>query len=222
MNCYGLPSNEDKYYQLAHVHRTVLNRLPYSQHGTIADGCAPAWDGHGFDWTTWDRRFGPYLDGSTFRGLPRQNVPLECFYLPLHENWPTPIDKNYNGDTWADRAFSDRYRREQVEATRKIAEHFQQRGWHNTIFQIYLNNKNTFKKKGWSRGSSPWILDEPAHFQDFWALRWFGGLYHEGLAGTSPAVKIMFRCDISRPQWQRDLLDGVLDYTVVGRRFRRY
>ena len=26
----------------------------------------------------------------------------------------------------------------------------------------------------------------------------------------------MFRCDISRPEWQRDALDDVLDYNVVG------
>jgi len=222
MNCYGLPPNEGDFYRLAHVHRTVLNRLPYSQRGTIATGCAPTWNGHDLDWTDWDRRFGPYLDGSAFRGLPRAGVPLECFYLPLHENWPLPIDKNYNGDRWADRAFTDDYRRTQIEVTRQIAEHFAGHGWHDTIFQIYLNNKSSFKKNGWSRGSSPWILDEPAHFQDFWALRWFGGLYHEGLAGTPPAVQMMFRCDISRPQWQRDLLDGVLDYAVVGRALRPY
>lgn len=222
MNCYGLPTNEGAYYRLAQVHRTVLNRLPYSQRGTMADGCAPRWDGRDLDWSAWDRRFGPYLDGSAFRDVPRSNVPLECFYLPLHENWPMPIDPNYNGDPWADRAFTEPYRRTQIEVTRKIAEHFAERGWHDTIFQIYLNNKNSFKKRGWSRGSSPWILDEPAHFQDFWALRWFGGLYHEGLTGTSSSVKMLFRCDISRPQWQRDLLDGVLDYAVVGRAMRRY
>ena len=33
---------------------------------------------------------------------------------------------------------------------------------------------------------------------------------------------MVFRADISRPQWQRDALDGVLDYLVVGSAFRRY
>ena len=42
------------------------------------------------DWSAWDRRFGPLLDGSAFADLPRKGVPLECFYLPLHENWPEP------------------------------------------------------------------------------------------------------------------------------------
>jgi hypothetical protein len=33
---------------------------------------------------------------------------------------------------------------------------------------------------------------------------------------------MVYRGDISRPQWQRDVLDGLLDYLVVGSAFRRY
>src|SRR5262249_12555049 len=87
MNCYDLPADERDYNRLAHRHRTVLNRVPYHQNGRVADGCAPAWDGRKLDWSAWDRRFGPLLDGSAFADLPRRGVPLECFYLPLHENW---------------------------------------------------------------------------------------------------------------------------------------
>ena len=36
MNCYGLPDNERDYYRLAHRHRTILNRVPYSQSGQVA------------------------------------------------------------------------------------------------------------------------------------------------------------------------------------------
>jgi len=67
MNCYGLPQNERGYYRLAHVHRTVLNRLPYSQNGALHRGCTPEVKGGKVDWTKWDARFGPYLDG---RRLP--------------------------------------------------------------------------------------------------------------------------------------------------------
>ncbi|HZW31709.1 MAG TPA: hypothetical protein VFF52_13435, partial [Isosphaeraceae bacterium] len=99
MNCYGLPEDERDYYRLAHRHRTVLNRVPYNQDGQMQDGCAPRWDSRrlALDWTDWDRRFGPLLDGSAFADLPRKGVPVECFYLPLHENWPSPMDGNYNG-----------------------------------------------------------------------------------------------------------------------------
>jgi hypothetical protein len=222
MNCYGLPANERDFYRLAHEHRTVLNRLPYSQRGDITDGCAPNWDGKRLDWAQWDRRFGSLLDGSAFADLPRKGVPIEVFYLPLHENWPAPIEKHYNGTYWADRAFTREYREEFIEVARQFAEHFQSKKWNQTIFQGFLNNKVDFKAKGWSRGSAPWLLDEPANFQDFWALRYFGSAFHEGFRQAKGDVKLSFRADISRPQWQRDSLDGLLDYNVVGSAMRKY
>ncbi|HVX15486.1 MAG TPA: GDSL-type esterase/lipase family protein [Pirellulales bacterium] len=222
MNSYGLPAKEREYYRLAHKHRTFLNRLPYHQNGSVADGCAPAWDGKRLDWQAWDERFRPFLDGSAFADLPRRGVPVDGFYLPWHENWPSPMEGNYNGDYWADRAFPAAYRQALVEVARQMAEHFDEQGWHDTLFQGFLNNKNNFKERGWSRGSSPWLLDEPANFQDYWALRWFGEAFHEGADPVRGKARVMFRCDISRPQWQRDLLDGVLDYNVVGSAMRRY
>ena len=91
----------------------------------MQDGCARAGIATrlDFDWSAWDRRFGPLLDGSAFADLPRKGVPVECFYLPLHENWPSPMEGNYNGDYWADRAFPESYRRAFVAASRQIAEH---------------------------------------------------------------------------------------------------
>jgi Domain of unknown function (DUF4091) len=225
MNSYGLPDNEGDYYRLARRNRTVLNRVPYHQNGSISPGCAPAWDRktRKLDWTAWDKRFGPYFDGTAFREppngeqMPRQPVPLEVFYLPLFENWPTPMEGNYSGDYWADRAFPESYRKDFIEVSRQFAEHFNEKGWNDTIFQCFFNGKNNFKANGWSRGTCPWLLDEPANFQDYWALRYFGELFHEGVNLAPPGrAKLMFRADISRPQWQRDSLDHVLDYNVVG------
>jgi Domain of unknown function (DUF4091) len=244
MNCYGLPENERDYYRLAHRHRTVLNRLPYNQNGRMQEGCAPRWDSErlSLDWSAWDRRFGPLLDGSAFADSPRKGVPVECFYLPLHENWPSPMEGNYDGSYWADHAFPESYRRAFVAAARQIALHFQDKRWTDTLFHGFLNNKNNFKANGWSRGSSPWLLDEPANFQDYWALRYFARAFHEGInlaAGSgskpadrrgldapspisSPSPRLVFRADISRPQWRRDSLDGLLDYHVVGGAMRSY
>ncbi len=232
MNCYGLPEDELGYYRLAHRHRTVLNRVPYNQAGRVQDGCAPVWDKTRLklDWSKWDRRFGPLLDGTAFADLPRKGVPVECFYLPLHENWPSPMEGNYNGDYWADRAFPDSYRRAFVAASKEIAAHLRNKKWNETLFQGFLNNKNNFKANGWSRGSSPWLLDEPASFQDYWALRYFARAFHEGInqaarddpRASVPAPRLVFRADISRPQWRRNSLDGLIDYHVVGSAMREY
>ncbi|HVS36284.1 MAG TPA: GDSL-type esterase/lipase family protein, partial [Gemmataceae bacterium] len=230
MNCYGLPANERDYYRLAHVHRVVLNKVPYYHSGNVEDGCASVLvGGRGgvtpplLDWTAWDKRFGPYFDGSAFADLPRKGVPMECFYLPLFENWPTPMEGNYNGDYWADRAFPESYRKNFVEVSRQFAEHIRSKHWDDTLFQCFFNGKNNFKQNGWSRGTCPWLLDEPSNFQDYWALRWFGAAWQEGINEAPPGkAKLAFRCDISRPQWQRDALDGVLDYNVCGGAMRQY
>ncbi|HXE55028.1 MAG TPA: hypothetical protein VN541_18545, partial [Tepidisphaeraceae bacterium] len=127
LNCYDLPSNELDYYRLAHRNRTVIDRVPYYQTGIVADRCAPTWDGHHLDWTAWDRRFAKYFDGSAFKDLPRKDVPLGIFYLPLNENWPSPMAGNYNGSYWADQAFPAAYRQTFVEVSRQFAEHFNQK-----------------------------------------------------------------------------------------------
>lgn len=224
MNCYGLPDPpvEKSYYRLAHVHRTCLNRLAYNWRGQVRQGCAPKWDGKQFDWRRYDRRYGPLLDGSAFSDLPRQGVPVDAFYLPINENWPMDIHRAFKGSYWVEEAFHPRYREGFVQACRRFAQHFQQRGWHDTFFEFYLNNKVFFKRSGWSSGSAPWIFDEPVNTQDFWALRWYGRAFHEGVTPARGQVKMAFRCDISRPQWQRGLLDHVLDVNVVSGAMRRY
>ena len=43
-----------------------------------------------------DERWGPYFDGSAFKGLPRDGVPMAHVYWPMHENWPLPINDYYS------------------------------------------------------------------------------------------------------------------------------
>jgi hypothetical protein len=223
MNCYDLPQNERDYYRLAHRHRTFVNRVPYSQNGEVAAGCAPHSNGVKLDFADWDRRFGPLLDGRAFKDLPRGNVPVDGFYLPLHENWPSKINDSYNGSYWADEGFTAKYRERFVDVSRQFTAHLATQKWNDTLFHVFLNNKNNFKERGWSRGSSPWLLDEPSHWQDYWALKFFGEAWRDGhlagellLSGKQMPANILYRCDISRPQWQRDGLDDTLGYNVVA------
>lgn len=74
MNGYGLPADERGYYRVGHLHRTVVNIVPYSQRGDLTPGWSPTLSGRTLDWTAFDRRFGPYLDGSAFADLPRRRA----------------------------------------------------------------------------------------------------------------------------------------------------
>ncbi len=228
MNSYGLPPppGDLDYYRLAHRHRTCLNMVPYSWRGEVFRGYRPGTPGRDA-WREWDERFGPLLDGSAFADLPRSGVPVDAFYLPLNENWPAAIEDGFGGGYWAERALSESYRERFVAGVERFAEHLFARGWDDTFFEFYLNNKLYHRREGWSRSSAYWVFDEPINTQDFWALRWYGKAFHEGVARAAaghPAgrAKLAFRADISRPEWQRDLLDGLLDVNVVGIGFAPY
>ena len=225
MNCYSLPGHERDYYRLAHEHRTVLNRLPYGWTGRVDRRCAPRIRTDGsWDWTAWDAEFGPLLDGSAFAGLPRAGVPVEAFYLPLNENWPMAHEQHFRGGYWIETAYTDEYWREFRAAAARFAEHFATRGWTEPLFEFFLNNKVYFKRdrgKRWEACSAPWIFDEPVNTQDFWALRRFGLEFWRGVA-PHPGARFTFRADISRPEWQRDLLDNITGTEVVSGALRTY
>ena len=220
MNAYGLPGHQRDYYRLAQEHRTTLNVLPYHGTGRIDAGPEIKPDG-AWDWTKWDAKFGPLLDGSAFHDLPRGAVPIEAFYLMLNENWPMDHEAHFKGGYWIESAYDDAYWQQFRDAASRIAQHVRERGWSETMFEFYLNNKISRKKAGWNKGSAAWILDEPSNTQDFWALRRFGIEFWKGV-GAAPGARVVYRADISRPQWQRDLLDGVVNVEVVSGSLRTY
>lgn len=226
MNGYGLGDISRDWFRLAHEHRLTLNVLPYGWSGRVTAAPKARPDGS-FDWTDWDARFGPLLDGSAFADLPRGAIPTEAFYLPLNENWPMDHEKAFRGGYWIEHAYEPAYWDAFRNATRGFADHFARRGWKETTFEFYLNNKVYFKngKNGkpgsWRTTSAPWVFDEPQHTQDFWALRRFGLEYGRATRET-PDVRMAFRLDISRPEWQRDLLDGVAHVAVVSGALRDY
>jgi hypothetical protein len=225
MNAYSLPGHERDYYRLAHEHRTVLNRLAYGRTGRVDRGWAPEIRADGsWDWAAWDARFGPLLDGSAFGDLPRAGVPVDAFYLPLNENWPVDHEKYFRGGYWIESAYPEEYWREFRAAAAGFAAHFAARGWTEPVFEFYLNNKIYFKRdrgNRWDACSAPWIFDEPVNTQDFWALRRFGQEFWRGVESSS-GVRFSFRADISRPEWQRDLLDGVTSSEIVSGALRPY
>ena len=84
-------------------------------------------------------------------------------------------------------------------------------GWTEVGFQIYLNNKGSLHEEE----KAPWILDEPASFWDYRALRYYGELTDQGASGPQN-LHIDYRIDISRPEFCRGQLDGRADLWVVS------
>ncbi len=223
MNGYGLPGHERAYYRLAHEHRTTLNWLPYGWTGRVKAAPKILADG-AWDWSAWDAEYGALFDGSAFADLPRGAVPIEAFYLPLNENWPMDHEQHFRGGYWIESAYDDGYWREFRAAAARFAEHFAAKGWSEPMFEFYLNNKVYFKRdrgNRWDACSAAWVFDEPMNTQDFWALRRFGVEFWRGVA-AHPGPRFAFRADISRPEWQRDLLDGVTSAEVVSGILRTY
>ena len=226
MNGYGMNDTSNEWFRLAHEHRLTLNILPYGWTGRVTAAPKVGSDGS-FDWKQWDERFGPLLDGSAFADLPRGKVPTEALYLPLNENWPMNHEQHFKGGYWIENAYAPEYWQEFRSAAGSFARHFAEKGWHETTFEFYLNNK-VYSKNGkngkpgsWKACSAPWIFDEPQHTQDFWAIRRFGQEFWQAVA-PHPEVRAAFRLDVSRPEWQRDLLDGVSNVDVVSGTLRDY
>ncbi len=218
LNTYGTPDPERGFHRLAHEHRATLAIVPYSHHGNVEDGYAPAA-------AAWYERFGPLFDGSAFQGLPRDAAPLDHFYLPLHESWPTRIRKAYAykgtlDDHWRDappieKAFPESYAREWRETVRAIANRVEERKW-RTDFHVYLNNKSMYWKA--DEDACWWSLDEPMFRDDFLAIAYFARLFREGRKGSKAPLR--FRIDLSRPEWRRDQLDGLIDHDVISGVYR--
>lgn len=223
MNAYDLapPPTERAWYALAHEHRVNLNVLRYDWKGRVHAGCAPLLLDGAFDWSAFDARFGPLLDARAFADGTRPGVPVENFYLPWNENWPVELEPHFAGGYWADRALDEEYWRAFAKSARALADHVQERGWRDTRFQFCLNDKIYHKGTSWSGSSAPWILDEPTHGQDFFALACFGRAFWRGVE-PSGVDNVLFRVDLSRPQWAREWLDGLAGVRVVGSAFSAY
>jgi len=242
LNCYGGPGragNEEffAYHRLAHYNRCTLNRVPYSQNGSVHDDMIPKLAGSGaqarvVDWRDYDRRIGPLLDGSAFKGLPRDGVPVKTFYLPFFENWPMPLEGHYEmgfpkkmpnreqQDNLKDahdlkvkpveQAFDEAYKTGFKNIVRQFLKHYDQKGWTKTICEMYQNNKYNW-------AGTWWTLDEPHEWTDWAALGFFARMFHEAI-GVPHKAQFLYRGDISRPQWQGAWMDGLMDIMYSGGR----
>ncbi len=236
MNSYGLPDHVDDYYalqQVAYDHRVHANILHYS-HNSAAPGSRKSnldmrlrsgrrMNNSRYDsiepgakqgyWDDFAEAFGPYLDGTCFQNGHRGIIPAPGFYLTFHESWPLNCRSYFNGDPDAYRAFKDSpiYAQTYENVLTDFARLAEQKGWKETGFQVYFNNKGSLN----DQKKAPWILDEPSSFWDYRALQYYGELTDRGRAPVSQA-RIDYRIDISRPEYCRGQLDGRNDLWVVS------
>jgi len=227
---------EREYHRLAHRHRANWDPLPYSQASNPTPGMVPPLTGAGAqtrvaDWTAWDARYGPLLDGSAFADLPRSGVPVHSMYLPFCEGWPASISLYTAGVQTKEypqlivdhamaappieQAFPALYKGTFGAVLSDYRTHIEQRGWNQTWLQFYMNDKYYFKdpKQG-GRGTSWWLLDEPMHRDDWLALRFYALMMRQ--ATDASAVRFVSRGDISRPQWQPSWMGGAFDLECVA------
>ena len=238
------------FYRLAKQHRQMFSAIPYKQSGNV-DMAAPRIEGDGADtriadWTEFERFYGPLLDGSAFTAEtgyvgPNAGTPISEMYTAFHENWPLPLNKWYQDfaplktrleyAAWAkksrllEQAFPEEYKKGYAGVARQFAEYCQKKGWTQTVYHIFGNNKYYFKVPYFAsqvtvssnNGSCFWLLDEPTDHDDYMANAFFMGLPQKGLASANaPDVKFAYRTDVSQPEMARGLWDGVCNLWVLS------
>jgi hypothetical protein len=237
---------EQAYHRMAHLHRTNLDVLGYHHDGSTVADHAPPLEGEGSNtrvqsWRDWDLHWGALLDGSAFADLPRAGVPVPAMYLPFFEDWPGDLRKSYRFNDYPiaktedefknivtrhalaaspiEEAFSKEYQDRYSAVVGEFAEHIRQRGWRNTRYFVYFNNKYYYKRPSQGgRGVSWWLMDEPNHRDDVRATSFLAYLTKRNL-DKYPDVPIFLRTDISRVEWIRDLLAGQIDLNCISKRF---
>ncbi len=186
LNCYrgpGKGAGSKEFFdafRIAHYHRCSINRVPHSHSGRTHTDWIPAVgpDGHVTDWTEFDKNLGPLLDGSAFKGNPRDGVPVPVLYLPFNESWPLPIGKFYapgkdvvlvgknwkpKHDIWAkppEEAFPAVYKDAFVACVKDFVKHFEEKGWNRTLAQAYNNNKYGYGKHIKKDSNGNVVLDD--------------------------------------------------------------
>ncbi|MDG0794211.1 hypothetical protein OMP38_27775 [Cohnella ginsengisoli] len=174
---------EKQVVAMSREHRALYHNLGYKHSGIVVPSFAPELEGEGKNirvksWERFDRHFGPYLDGSAFRGSRRGAYPIEYLYLPFHMNWPARFEK------WGKKGFRTEVRRIMAEFVR----HFEEMGWTETGFEIFLNHKKHYR-------FYPFTLDEIWYEHDEEPFEAYYDIIKETYDTTG--VRFLFRTDES-------------------------
>jgi hypothetical protein len=207
----GQAVDEDRLVQLIHAyhrifydHRTTFHQLGYGHGGKVEPGFAPELEGSGrtkhiANWDRFDRHYGPLLDGSAFRGSRRGPRPIPYVYLPINPEWPASFL------FWGEPGYETEFRN----VLREMEQHFREKGWTHTNYEVFFNHKKRYK-------AFPWDGDEIRFERDNNYLVRYREMLNDALDARSP-VHFVMRADTSwTMHHQFEQLRGVVNFWVAG------
>jgi len=192
------------YHRVFDEHRGIFHNLGYGHGGKVAPEYAPRLAGmgrtkHVADWATYDKHYGPLLDGSAFAGTRRGARPIPYVYLPINPEWPATML------AWGEPG----YEREFVNVVSEMEKHFREKGWTKTRFELFFNHKKRYK-------AFPWDGDEVRFARDNANLVEYARLMKLAVPAETP-VRFVYRLDASwTMEHQFRALAGVINFWVCG------
>lgn len=192
------------YHRIFYEHRGSFHQLGYNHSGGVHPAFAPELEGDGAarrvrSWDVFDRHYGPLLDGSAFTGTRRGPRPVEGVYLPINPEWPARYFQ------WG----SPAYEAEFVNVVAEMEQHFREKGWTRTGFELFFNHKKRYKGFGWDGDETRFPQDD-AYFKLY-------GAWLQKACPPESTVKFRFRHDASwRMRGQADTLAGIVNHWVFA------
>ncbi|PCJ58454.1 MAG: hypothetical protein COA79_13105 [Planctomycetota bacterium] len=208
---------------MAHQNRCTFNGVPYTQYGTLKRP-VPVVEGEGknakiVSWEAFDKTYEGIFSGSIFKNNHRSEQAISHQTLPFFELWPANMFKpgmfehDIKKNPSFDPLFSEKYRNQVLAIGSDFINHFKEKGWNKVQLQLFLNNKANFKKD--LIQGNYWLFDEPRYHNGYETLAYLGSLYRDAFKNRGE-IDVVFRADISRPQYQETLFDSNLDLMVAG------
>ena len=134
---------------------------------------------------------------------------------PAYKKAKDDLNKHYMISNYIGKALQPAYQDGEAKAIKLFVEHFKSKGWNQTEMHQFYGGKKThridYATNMW------WMTDEPYHWDDWQALQFFNNLWTKTIRSIGADQNIwMARGDISRPNWQGKVLDGVIQLQYGG------